>query len=57
MNELLVRPLNREEFEPFGDVIEADSTVETIAINDGYAIRYKGKVTKSMGKLLISFLK
>lgn len=45
MNEILVSPLNRKGFEPFGDVIEADSTVETIAINYGYAIRYNDLAT------------
>ncbi len=45
MNELLARPLTRDEFEPFGDVIETDATVETIAINDGYAIRYNDLAT------------
>lgn len=40
MNEIPVKPLNREEFEPFGDVIETGSKVESRTINDGYAIRY-----------------
>ena len=45
MNEIPVRPLNREAFEPFGDVIETDSTVETMTINDGYAVRYNDLAT------------
>ena len=43
--ELIVRPLNRKEFEPFGEVIEIDSTVESISINDGYATRYNDLTT------------
>lgn len=43
--ELIVRPLNRTEFEPFGEVIEIDSTVESISINDGYATRYNDLTT------------
>ena len=45
MNEVPVRQLNREEFEPFGDVIEIGSTVDTMTINDGYAIRYNDLAT------------
>ena len=45
LNELIVKPLNRREFEPFGEVIEIDSTVEAISINDGFAIRYNDLTT------------
>ena len=45
MDEIPVRPLNRQEFAAFGEVIEPDSTVETIAINDGYALRYNDLAT------------
>ncbi len=44
-NEIIVKPLNRKEFEPFGEVIEIDSTVEAISINDGYATRYNDLTT------------
>ena len=43
--EIIAKPLNRKEFEPFGEVIEIDSTVEAISINDGYAIRYNDLAT------------
>ena len=43
--ELIVRPLNRKEFKPFGEVIDIDSTVESISINDGYATRYNDLTT------------
>lgn len=43
--ELVAKPLNRKEFEPFGEVIEIDSTVEAITINDGYAVRYNDLAT------------
>ena len=56
--ELTVRPLNRKEFEPFGEVIEIDSTVESISINDGYASRYNDLTTvdvlESGGRPLIN---
>lgn len=45
LNEIVVKPLDRGEFEPFGDVIEIDSTVEAISINDGYATRYDDLTT------------
>ncbi len=38
--EITVKPLTRQEFEPFGDIIEADDREETVTINDGFAIRY-----------------
>jgi ureidoglycolate lyase len=40
VREIKVRPLTRQEFEPFGDIIEVDSESETVTINDGYATRY-----------------
>ena len=44
-NKIIIKPLNRKEFEPFGEVIEIDSTVEAISINDGYATRYNDLTT------------
>ena len=38
--EITVRPLTRQEFDPFGDVIEVDGECEAVTINDGYATRY-----------------
>ena len=59
--EIIAKPLNRKEFEPFGEVIEIDSTVEAISINDGYAIRYNDLATvdvlASRGRPLINIFR
>jgi ureidoglycolate lyase len=39
-HEIIVKPLTRDEFESFGDVIEADTKAEIRTINDGFATRY-----------------
>ncbi|MBT8333156.1 MAG: ureidoglycolate lyase [Desulfobacterales bacterium] len=39
-HEIKVRPLNRWEFKPFGDIIEIDGHGESRSINDGFATRY-----------------
>ena len=38
--QITVKPLTRQEFESFGDIIEADDREETVTINDGFATRY-----------------
>lgn len=61
LSEIVVKPLGRKEFEPFGDVIEIDSTVEAISINDGYATRYNDlasvDVLESGGRPLINIFR
>ncbi len=39
-HEIIVKPLTRQKFQPFGDIIEADEREETVTINDGFATRY-----------------
>ena len=59
--EITVRPLTRQEFEPFGDIIEADSESEAVTINDGYATRYhdlgRVDVSEAGGRPLINIFR
>jgi len=60
-HELIVKPLSRQEFKPFGDIIEADGTAETQLINDGFAIRYHDlavvDVNEAEGRPLINIFR
>jgi len=51
VREITVRPLNRTEFEPFGDIIEVDRDSEAITINDGYATRYHDLATVDVNEV------
>ena len=59
--EITVRPLTRQDFEPFGDIIEADSGSEVVTINDGYATRYhdlgRVDVNEEEGRPLINIFR
>lgn len=60
-HELPVKPLTREDFKPFGDVIQVDDSVEAITINDGFATRYndlaKVDVNEAGGRPLINIFR
>jgi ureidoglycolate lyase len=59
--EITVRPLTRQDFEPFGDIIEADNGSEAVTINDGYATRYhdlgRVDVSEEEGRPLINIFR
>lgn len=59
--EINVEPLTRENFKPFGQVIEAGDYAEMITINDGYATRYHDlaeiDVSASGGRPLINIFR
>ena len=59
--EIKIEPLTRENFEPFGQVIEAEEPAEMITINDGYATRYHDlatvDVSASAGRPLINIFR
>jgi len=61
LDEIPVRPLTRELFKPFGDIIEVDDEVESISINDGFATRYNDLATvdvdESGGRPLINIFR
>lgn len=61
LDEIGVRPLIREAFKPFGDIIEVDDEVEGISINDGFATRYNDlasvDVQESGGRPLINIFR
>ena len=61
LDEISVRPLTRESFKPFGDVIEVDEEVAGISINDGFATRYNDLATvevhESGGRPLINIFR
>lgn len=60
-HEIKVRPLNRVEFEPFGDIIEVEGHSESRSINDGFATRYHDlasvDVTEAEGIPLINIFR
>jgi len=59
--EITVKLLTRQEFEPFGDIIEADDRKETVTINDGFATRYhdlaRVDVNEAEGRPLINIFR
>jgi len=59
--EIEVEPLTRDNFKPFGQVIEANERARTITINDGYATRYHDlaeiDVSASAGRPLINIFR
>jgi ureidoglycolate lyase len=61
LREITVRTLTRQDFEPFGDIIEVDSGSEVVTINDGYATRYhdlgRVDVNEAGGRPLINIFR
>jgi len=59
--EITVKPLTRQIFEQFGDIIEANDSVETVTINDGFATRYhdlaRVDVSEDGGRPLINIFR
>ena len=55
------RPLTRENFTPFGDVIEVNDKAKNFSINDGFTQRYHDlaqvDVTEENGRTLISIFR
>jgi Ureidoglycolate hydrolase len=61
MSRIIARPLTREAFAPFGDVIEADGTVESFLINRAKCRRFhdlaKVDVTGENARVLINIFR